>query len=287
MYVVLDDKGDLYKISDIDTIERNFKGWRCNLAKHKSSVSTLGSVSHSTCENQSRETCEMSSCQWNNDVAIPKGKDADSLNLLIKKTQKNDIKGRDMLDNKIVAIGDLELLINAGKRKIVRWHYTDICYWNCSYCPDRLHAWNIPSGKYNPNKFYVEYDVDVAYDYHISGGEPMSNPYFLEDLRRLHNKLHNKDSTITIETNGSQIYSNLMVAHKYASLSISIHHEYMNEEYYKNLQTFLDYTPYSKPITIRIFKDVMEKVDMEFFNSLDYKFLTLDTEMILLPKEMR
>jgi len=287
MYAVLDDKGDLYKISSIDDIEKNFKGWRCNLGKHTHSISTLGLVRFSSCNNQSTHTCEMSSCQWKNDIAIPKGKDENLLNTLIQKVQNNDFTGNLTGGTSIVAIGDFELLKNDNKRKIVRWHYTDICYWSCSYCPDRLHNKNIAAGKYNNNKFIIECDVDIAYDYYISGGEPFSNPYFFDDLRRLYNKLENKDSTINIETNGSTIYSNLMIAHKYASLIISIHHEYMNETYYNNLKTFLDYTPYTKPVTIRIFKNLIDKIDMDFFNDLNYKFLTLDSDMVLVDKELR
>lgn len=113
---------------------------------------------------------------------------------------------------------------------VIKFYPLTICNYNCSYCyvKDK-------SKKYNEkyiNDFInflkiQKYPIDLT----ILGGEPL----LVKNIENLITKLCDICKNVTLVTNGK--YLNNFNIDERCSVEVSLHYEYINEEYIKNLES--------------------------------------------------
>lgn len=161
----------------------------------------------------------------------------------------------------------------------VFWHLTDFCNWNCSYCPDHLHAGDFAMGR-KPG-YPTEQDIETFMDRIIaglngrklwvtlSGGEPTVHPMFARIVERL-----KPYGVIGINSNGSRTmkwWRSLPVLP--SGCTFSLHQEYIDKMPHLNeLSDFLIESGVDIQYNLVCDPNAWDTV-MQLYQALDPKFL--------------
>ena len=124
----------------------------------------------------------------------------------------------------------------------IQWLFGNVCNYDCSYCPKKLHSSGVKFGDPNILADAIQYTVsnlrlmDREPAFEFVGGEPTLNPGLLAMCQRMGNQiLKNK-----LVTNGSASIDWFMEHHHYFSLiEISYHTEWANQEHIERVVDYL------------------------------------------------
>tara|TARA_R110002074_G_scaffold145999_1_gene295293 strand:+ start:114 stop:1058 length:945 start_codon:yes stop_codon:yes gene_type:complete len=214
----------------------SFLKWHCEIFSHSKTItSQTGRTGNSACGNKSQE-CNIPICACPTDINLPKAKNKSSLwslRTLIKTITKHAmLEEYCPEDGEIIACGAYGLLLN--QKFLVDWNILRRCNFTCTYCPPDIHDLTIgfpPFEQYQKEFSEIEANGKQTH-FTLNGGEPTLHPNILDIV-----KMCKETGTVEILSNGTapiNMYNNLL---KYAKVTISLHHELINE---KHMKKFID-----------------------------------------------
>tara|TARA_B100000519_G_scaffold96911_1_gene84365 strand:- start:112 stop:1041 length:930 start_codon:yes stop_codon:yes gene_type:complete len=218
--IIATDKNNLNTLYSVQEIRaqklNNWKGWNCNALQYVLSIDEKGDVRGGDCEsagylgNIYKEidfpknlwiTCPLDWCKCYLDMHTPK-----------KSNDKNSF---------------LQEIKGVDQEKYISWYLLKQCNFDCWYCPTSIHSKEKDKQKFEDiikaiNKFYKLGWQNAKFTFW--GGEPTLFKNYIEICKYL----HNSNSKVTTNTNGSRSIDYLINLSNYSNLNISIHRQEVN-----------------------------------------------------------
>lgn len=217
-----------------------FQGWKCSAGSEGLFIDWSGNVWPATCEVGKERyylgslkddkpikllteyiNCYHDYCPCLVEIYLPK--------------YKNNLENLQELKQGTVSLDDFTAATRASEfdrgRKYIMWAFGRKCNFSCSYCDDNSHS-KLDSDLVDSKSIdkVLEYSDRFRDNkplmWTFTGGEPTINPLFANLVK----KLHNRNDTITVATNGSASNDYYAELAKYANINISVHFEFLKPE---------------------------------------------------------
>jgi organic radical activating enzyme len=248
--------GTYYDYSTDDLVgeyKNNFLGWRCGLGVDSLYIDMDGNIFGASCRQggsygniyedfqtpKDWSICARKLCSCGADLFIPKYKEAEDKELLIKTFSLPTSK--DLTHKRSDRIDAVERT-HQSSLKQVYWEIGRRCNYDCSYC------WPFIHNKTDAHKTLLElltatekifdqFAQGQTVNFIISGGEPTLNPAFMDWVRYISSQGH----ALSMHSNGSRLPDYYRELIHYGNLNLSAHFEFFSlEKFVKTVAAITD-----------------------------------------------
>jgi organic radical activating enzyme len=267
----------------------SYLGWHCELFRHTTNLnSQTGEIRYTSCGNET-EVCTVGLCPCATDMLIPKSSNIENLEILRANAESYDGMPDEWSasDGMPLALGATDLLKN--ECFVVDWFLLRRCNYDCTYCGPMVHDdfSEYPTlATIKKQLDDIPFPKDKKVFFVLSGGEPTIHPNILEII-----DMCSDVGEIEMLTNGTASITKYSKILKKARITVSMHHDYINEKWLEKWLRVAEATKGSDShITFKhfnLFDDVKYKPYLDTLKSYDHIGFVSNLRLVLNKSDVK